>query len=141
VLKVMTVDDSSTIRRVFRNTLPKVFIDKIEIVEAEDGVEAMDKLQDNPDVKIIFLDVNMPNMKGDEFLEKMRKNAEYNEIRVIMATTEAEKRTVMRIMKLGANGYIIKPFNFDTIVNALNPIVSRMGIEIREKDAPAAPRS
>jgi two-component system chemotaxis response regulator CheY len=138
VLKVMTVDDSSTIRRVFRNTLPKVFIDKIEIIEAEDGVEAMEKLQDNTDVQIIFLDVNMPNMKGDEFLAKMRQNAEYNDIRVIMATTEAEKRTVMRIMKLGANGYIIKPFNFDTIVNALNPIVSRMGIEIREKDSPAA---
>jgi two-component system chemotaxis response regulator CheY len=140
VLKVMTVDDSSTIRRVFRNTLPKVFIDKIEIIEAEDGVQAMEKLQDNTDVQIIFLDVNMPNMKGDEFLAKMRQNADYNDIRVIMATTEAEKRTVMRIMKLGANGYIIKPFNFDTIVNALTPIVSRMGIEINEKDSPAAPR-
>lgn len=139
MLKIMTIDDSSTIRRVFRNTLPKVFIDKVEIIEAEDGVEGLDKLNENPDVKIIFLDVNMPNMKGDEFLEKMRKNPQFNEVRVIMATTEAEKRTVMRIMKLGANGYIIKPFNYDTIVNALNPIVSRMGIEINEKDSPVVP--
>jgi two-component system chemotaxis response regulator CheY len=134
MLKIMTVDDSNTIRRVFKNTLPKIFIDKIEIVEAEDGQEALDVLAQNTDTQIIFLDVNMPVMKGDEFLEKMRTMPEYNDIRVIMATTEAEKRTVMKIMKLGANGYIIKPFNYDTVVKALLPIVGRMGIEINEKE-------
>jgi two-component system chemotaxis response regulator CheY len=134
MLKIMTVDDSNTIRRVFKNTLPKIFIDKIEIVEAEDGQEALDVLAQNTDTQIIFLDVNMPVMKGDEFLEKMRAMPEYNDIRVIMATTEAEKRTVMKIMKLGANGYIIKPFNYDTVVKALLPIVGRMGIEINEKE-------
>jgi two-component system chemotaxis response regulator CheY len=139
MLKVMTVDDSNTIRRVFKNTLPKIFIDKIEIVEAEDGQEALDVLDKNKDVQIIFLDVNMPVMKGDEFLEKMRKMPEYNDIRVVMATTEAEKRTVMKIMKLGANGYIIKPFNYDTVVKALLPIVGRMGIEINEKEVKAMP--
>jgi two-component system chemotaxis response regulator CheY len=139
MLKVMTVDDSNTIRRVFKNTLPKIFIDKIEIVEAEDGQEALDVLAQNKDTQIIFLDVNMPVMKGDEFLEKMRAMPEYNDIRVIMATTEAEKRTVMKIMKLGANGYIIKPFNYDTVVKALLPIVGRMGIEINEKEIKAQP--
>jgi two-component system chemotaxis response regulator CheY len=139
MLKIMTVDDSNTIRRVFKNTLPKIFIDTIEIVEAEDGQEALDVLAQNKDVQIIFLDVNMPVMKGDEFLEKMRTMSEYNDIRVVMATTEAEKRTVMKIMKLGANGYIIKPFNYDTVVKALLPIVGRMGIEINEKEIKAMP--
>jgi two-component system chemotaxis response regulator CheY len=130
----MTVDDSTTIRRVFQNTLPRIFVDKIEILEAENGQIALDVLAKNKDTILIFLDVNMPFMKGDEFLEKMRKNPEYKDIKVIMATTEAEKRTVMKIMKLGANGFIIKPFNFETIVKALIPIVGRMGIEINEKD-------
>jgi two-component system chemotaxis response regulator CheY len=132
--KILTVDDSTTIRRVFQNTLPRIFIDKIEILEAENGREALNVLAKNPDIAIIFLDVNMPTMKGDEFLQKMRANPEYKDIKVIMATTEAEKKTVMKIMKLGANGFLVKPFNFERVAKALLPIVARMGIEINEED-------
>jgi two-component system chemotaxis response regulator CheY len=132
--KIMTVDDSNTIRRVFANTLPKIFIDPIEIIEAENGQIALDVLANNPDTILIFLDVNMPFMKGDEFLKEMRKNPAYNNIKVIMATTEAEKKTVMKIMRLGANGFIVKPFNFEIVVKALLPIVGRMNIEINEKE-------
>jgi two-component system chemotaxis response regulator CheY len=134
MIKIMTVDDSTTIRRVFKNTLPRIFCDPIEILEAENGKEALDILKSNPDIVLIFLDVNMPTMKGDEFLQIMRANQDYNDIKVIMATTEAEKKTVMKIMKIGANGFLVKPFNFERVVKALIPIVGRMGIEINEED-------
>jgi two-component system chemotaxis response regulator CheY len=134
MLKILTVDDSVTIRRVFKNTLPRVFVDKVEILEAEDGAKALKVLEENEDIRMIFLDVNMPTMKGDECLEKIRANEQYNDIKVIMATTEAEKKTVMKIMKTGANGYLVKPFNYERVVKALLPIVGRMGIEINEKD-------
>jgi two-component system chemotaxis response regulator CheY len=134
MIKIMTVDDSTTIRRVFKNTLPRIFCDQIEILEAENGKEALDILKSNPDIVLIFLDVNMPTMKGDEFLQIMRANQDYNDIKVIMATTEAEKKTVMKIMKIGANGFLVKPFNFERVVKALIPIVGRMGIEINEED-------
>ena len=56
--------------------------------------------------------------------------SDYNKVKVIMATTEAEKNTVIKMMKLGANGYLVKPFNPDAIKNSLRPIVARMGIDI-----------
>jgi two-component system chemotaxis response regulator CheY len=71
-------------------------------------------------------------MNGDVFLEKMRADSKYNGIRVVMVTTEAEKRTVVRIMKLGANGYIVKPFTPQTMKKALQPILGRMGVELNE---------
>ncbi len=129
-MKIMLVDDSAIIRRVFKNALSGM-IEDVEFVEAADGVEGVQKLKANPDVSIIFLDVNMPNMKGDVFLEKTRENAEYNKIKIIMATTEAEKKTVVKMMKLGANGYLVKPFNPESIKNALKPIAERMDIELK----------
>lgn len=129
-MKILLVDDSGIIRRVFRNALSSM-LDEVEFVEAADGVDGMQKLKANSDVEIIFLDVNMPNMKGDAFLEKVRQNPDYNKIKIIMATTEAEKKTVIKMMKLGANGYIVKPFNAESIKNSLLPIAERMGIKLK----------
>ncbi len=129
--KLMLVDDSTTIRRVIKNVLSRMLVDKVEFVEAGDGEEALSVLKANSDVAIIFLDVNMPVMNGDVFLEKMRAMSEYNSIRVVMVTTEAEKAKVVKIMKLGANGFIVKPFTPDTMKRSLTPILGRMGIEVK----------
>ena len=129
--KLMLVDDSTTIRRVIKNVLSRMLVDKVEFVEAGDGEEALSVLKANSDVAIIFLDVNMPVMNGDVFLEKMRAMSEYNAIRVVMVTTEAEKAKVVKIMKLGANGFIVKPFTPDTMKRSLTPILGRMGIEVK----------
>ncbi|MEA1915956.1 MAG: response regulator [Campylobacterota bacterium] len=131
MLNVMLVDDSITIRRVLRNVLERMMgKDNINICEAGDGVEAFSVLGANPEVTLIMLDVNMPEMNGTEFLEKLRKNPEHNDKRVIMVTTEAEKKAVMRHMKLGANGYIAKPFTPVVMKKSLTPILARMGIDI-----------
>ena len=129
--KLMIVDDSTTIRRVVKNVLNRMIMDEVVFVEAGDGEEALSVLAANKDVAIIFLDVNMPIMNGDIFLEKMRSDKTNNSIRVVMVTTEAEKAKVVKIMKLGANGFIVKPFTPDTMKRSLAPILARMGIEVK----------
>ena len=131
MVKLMLVDDSSTIRRVIKNVLNRMIEEDVEFLEAENGEEALNLLQANKDISVIFLDVNMPVMNGDVFLEKMRSNKEYNAVRVVMVTTEAEKSKVIKIMKLGANGFIVKPFTPDTMRRSLTPILGRMGITLK----------
>ena len=126
-MKVLLVDDSAIIRRVLKNSLGDL-IPNAEFVEAEDGEDAQRVLKNNTDTALIFLDVNMPKMKGDEFLAIVRKNPDYNKIKIIMATTEAEKSTVIKMMKLGANGYLVKPFNAEAIKKSVAPILDKMGL-------------
>lgn len=132
MVRFLVVDDSATIRRVFKNILPKIIDDEIDIVEAEDGVDALNKVNTSETpFQFIMLDVNMPNMNGVEFLEKFRADAGNNEVKVIMATTEAEKSTIIKIMKMGANGYIVKPFQLPTVKRALQQHTARMGINLK----------
>jgi two-component system chemotaxis response regulator CheY len=133
MLNVLVVDDSTTIRRVIKNVLQRLVKDGVTFYEAGDGEEAYAQLKAHPEVELILLDVNMPVMKGDEFLAKIRAEEAYNKIRVIMVTTEAEKKTVIRIMKLGANGFIVKPFTPEVMRKSLHPILSRMGKELNDE--------
>ena len=133
MLHVMIVDDSVTIRRVMKNVLKRLILEELTYIEAGTGIEALSALKEHHEhISFILLDVNMPEMNGDVFLEKMRADEKYNNIRVIMVTTEAEKRTVVRIMKIGANGYIVKPFTPQTMKKSLQPILGRMGIELQD---------
>ncbi len=133
MLHIMIVDDSVTIRRVMKNVLGRLIKEEMTILEAGTGVEALAVLKEHHEhVALILLDVNMPEMNGDVFLEKMRSDATYNKIRVVMVTTEAEKKTVIRIMKIGANGYIVKPFTPVTMKRALQPILGRLGIDLND---------
>ena len=131
MLHIMIVDDSVTIRRVMKNVLGRLVKEEIGVLEAGNGIEALAVLKEHHEhIALILLDVNMPEMNGDVFLEKMRSDATYNRIRVVMVTTEAEKKTVIRIMKIGANGYIVKPFTPQTMKRSLEPILGRLGIEL-----------
>ncbi len=133
MLHVMLVDDSVTIRRVMKNVLKRLIAEEVTYIEAGTGVEALAALKEHYEhISFILLDVNMPEMNGDVFLEKMRADSKYNNIRVVMVTTEAEKKTVVRIMKIGANGYIVKPFTPQTMRRSLQPILGRIGIELQD---------
>lgn len=129
-MKILLVDDSSTIRRVLSNVLSRMFKDGVGFLEAENGEVALNVLRENSDIDLIFLDYNMPIMNGEEFLTAVRAQKEYNGIRIVMCTTEAEKTTVLTLMKKGVNGYIVKPFSPDIVRKAIAPIVARMGIEV-----------
>jgi len=74
----------------------------------------------------VLLDWNMPQMNGEEVVEAIRQNKDWNKTRIIMATTEGSKASVIKMIKKGANGYMVKPFNEEAVFKTLETISSRM---------------
>ncbi|HAO21605.1 MAG: hypothetical protein BWK80_12170 [Desulfobacteraceae bacterium IS3] len=113
-LKILAVDDSKMIRMLIKKTF-KPF--NCDIVEAENGVEGLAAaLREKPD--IIILDVNMPVMKGDEMLTKLRNEHGIKDIPVIMLTAEAVKDHISHITDMGVTDYILKPFKGEQLIES-----------------------
>jgi two-component system, chemotaxis family, chemotaxis protein CheY len=119
-MKILVVDDSSTMRRIITNALKDG--PSSGVVEAEDGVQGLARLKGEGDVGLILTDWNMPNMDGFEFLTKVREQD--RDIPIIMITTEAEKANVMRAIKAGANSYIVKPFSPEVLTEKIGPYLN-----------------
>lgn len=119
-MKILVVDDSSTMRRIILNTLKQ--IGQEDVVQAGDGVEGLAALAENPDIKLVLTDWNMPNMNGMDFLQKVRTDKK--DLPVIMITTEAEKTNVVMAIKAGANNYIVKPFTPEVLKEKLGSFLS-----------------
>ncbi len=115
--KIMIVDDSKTIRQQVSFTLTK---GGYEVIEAEDGVDGIEKLKANKDVAMVISDVNMPNMNGLEMVEKLK--AEGSTVPVIMLTTEGASDLIQRAKAAGAKGWLVKPFQPDQLVAAVTKI-------------------
>lgn len=112
-IKVMICDDSATMRKLVTMALGKSGLEISEIIEAEDGKDGLAKAEANPDIGLIFLDWNMPNLNGMGFLQAYR--FQNSSTPVIMITTEATDEKVNEAKQNGANGYITKPFTPDKI--------------------------
>ncbi|KPL54393.1 MULTISPECIES: response regulator [Hyphomicrobiales] len=107
----LVVDDSSVIRKVARRILEDL---SFEIVEAEDGKQALDLCrQKMPDA--ILLDWNMPVMNGLEFLSALRQEPGGEAPKVVFCTTENDVAHIARAIRAGANEYIMKPFDRDIV--------------------------
>ena len=129
-MNVLIVDDSKIVRRVLTNTVDRYFsaptwTNGCKIFEAEDGLVAMDQMK-KQEIDIMLLDWNMPNMNGEEVVDAVRANKEWNKTRIIMATTEGGKESVLKMIKKGANGYMVKPFQQDAIFKTLDTVTARM---------------
>jgi two-component system, chemotaxis family, chemotaxis protein CheY len=108
IRKILIVDDSALIHQMYRLVLSRY---KGEIVDAMNGQEALDLLAVQNDVKLILLDINMPVMNGVQFLEKASGLGIPKRIPVIIISTEGKEEDTIRGLKLGAKGYLKKPFN------------------------------
>jgi CheY-like chemotaxis protein len=117
-LKILSVDDSKTIRIIIRNSF-KGF--DCEIIEAGQGVEGLEKARTKPD--LILLDITMPMMDGLEMLEKLRATPDLKDIPVIMLTAEGQKAAAEKAMALGSRGYVTKPFTADTLIQQVKMVV------------------
>jgi two-component system chemotaxis response regulator CheY len=128
-MNLLIVDDSKIVRRVLSNTMKRYFKapewKELNLFEAENGLEAMEIMKKEK-VEIMLLDWNMPEMNGPAVVEAVRANKEWNKTRIIMATTEGSKSSVLEMIKKGANGYMVKPFQEDAIFKTLNTITARM---------------
>lgn len=83
------------------------------MLEAVDGAEALNMIHEH-DIDCVILDWNMPKLNGEEVLKYIRVFKKFDKIKIIMATTEAERTKVLNAIKNGADGYIVKPFNSET---------------------------
>lgn len=109
---IITVDDSSTMRRIIKNTLQKLGF--ANVIEAGNGIEALDAMASTK-VDMIITDWNMPEMDGLTYVKTVRTKAEYKETPILMVTTEAAKEDILTALKSGVNNYVVKPFTPDTL--------------------------
>jgi len=117
-VKILTVDDSSTMRRIIKNTLNR--LGYTDVVEAEHGVDALAKMAG---VELVLTDWNMPEMDGLTFVKALRSNPQYKDIPIIMVTTEAAKKEILEAIKAGVTDYIVKPFTPDTLKEKIERVM------------------
>jgi two-component system, chemotaxis family, chemotaxis protein CheY len=118
-MKILTVDDFSTMRRIIRNMLRQ--LGYTNIVEAEDGAEAL-RLLHKETVDFIISDWNMPNMSGLDLLKAIRADENLKPIPVLLVTAEALKENVVEAVKAGVNNYVVKPFTAETLKEKIDAI-------------------
>ena len=129
-MKILIVDDSSTMRRVLKMGVNKAIGDQNpEIFEAENGQEGLDILHKHTDMDYVFLDVNMPVMKGDEMLRIMRQDPAIKHIKVIMQTTEGVRSKVAELTRMGISGYLLKPYTQEIILQLMNKLMERESVK------------
>lgn len=107
-MRLLVVDDSFSMRKIIKNTLKLLGYD--DVLEAENGIKAWDILINNSDIKIIITDWNMPEMNGLELVKKIRSLAIYDDIPIIMVTTEGGETEIITALKAGVDNYVTKPF-------------------------------
>jgi two-component system chemotaxis response regulator CheY len=122
-MKIITVDDSSTMRRIIKNTLKRIGYGE-DILEAGDGKEALEVLEKN-EVGLIITDWNMPVMDGLTFVKTIRSNSKYDDTPIIMVTTEAAKEDIITALKAGVNNYIVKPFTPDVLKEKIETVLGK----------------
>jgi CheY-like chemotaxis protein len=105
-LNVLVVDDDFINRKLLENILKK-HDEVIEILEAENGKDALEKIASNPQINMILLDIIMPIVDGMEFLKKFRADMKYTHIPVIILSTDDTRKT--EALNHGANDFLRKP--------------------------------
>lgn len=117
--KILAVDDSATMRQMLEVCLSS---EGFDVVTAEDGLDGIDKLKaSNPDV--VITDINMPRMDGFEFIEAVRGGGASSRLPILVITTESAPEKKQRARDAGATGWIVKPFDPDDLVEAVNRVM------------------
>ena len=120
-MKILVVDDSTTMVRIILNTLKRIGYN--DILTAFDGVEATEQMKENDGIDLIITDWNMPNMNGLELVKYIRKDEIYKETPIVMVTTEGGKAEVITALKAGVNNYIVKPFTPAVLKEKLSAVI------------------
>ncbi len=118
-LKILVVDDESRMRKLVKDFLTK---NNYEVVEAEDGGQALDLFFESKDISLIILDVMMPKMDGWQVCREIR---EYSKVPIIMLTAKADERDELQGFQLGVDEYISKPFSPKILVARVEAILRR----------------
>jgi two-component system, chemotaxis family, chemotaxis protein CheY len=124
-MKILVVDDFSTMRRIVRNLLVELGFTNTLIQEAEDGNAALALLRSQP-IDLVVTDWNMPNMTGIDLLRAIRADASLKSLPVLMVTAENNRDQIIAAAQSGVNGYVVKPFTAVTLKEKLDKIFERL---------------
>lgn len=124
-LRILVVDDFSTMRRIIRNLLKEIGYTNCD--EAEDGAVALSKLKQST-FDFVVSDLNMPNMNGFELLSNVRADPALKHLPVLLVTAEAKKEDIVTAAQMGASGYIVKPFTKATLEDKFEKILSKLSV-------------
>ena len=123
-MKILIVDDFSTMRRIIKNLLRDLGYNNTH--EADDGNTALPMLK-NGDYQFVVTDWNMPCMQGIDLLKAIRLDDKLKHLPVLMVTAEAKREQIIEAAQAGVNGYIVKPFTAATLKEKLDKIFERIG--------------
>ena len=124
-MKILIVDDFSTMRRIIKNLLRDLGYNNTH--EADDGNTALPMLK-NGDYQFVVTDWNMPGMQGLDLLKAIRLDDKLKHLPVLMVTAEARKEDIVAAAQGGAAGYIVKPFTKATLEDKVTFIIKKMGL-------------
>jgi len=116
-MQALVIDDSRAVRIIIGNILREI---GLEVLEAGNGLEALEQMKRNPDIELLLVDWNMPQMNGFDFIQAVRSERAYDSVPILMVTSEVQGDQVARAMNAGANEYLMKPFNKEVLVAKLN---------------------
>ncbi|MFN3965123.1 chemotaxis response regulator CheY [Silanimonas lenta] len=123
-MRILVVDDFSTMRRIVKNLLADLGL--TNVAEAEDGGVAFTMLKQGG-FDFVVTDWNMPGVTGIELLKMIRADEKLKTLPVLMVTAEAKREQIIEAAQAGVNGYIIKPFTAATLKEKIDKIFERLG--------------
>src|SRR6185369_7034907 len=115
--KILVADDSKLMHKMY-----EVMLRQYPLVYALDGRQALERLQEHPDIDLVLLDINMPNMNGLEFLAEVRSGEAHKDLAIIIISTEGREQDTQRGLEAGASAYIKKPFHSEDILEKISQL-------------------
>jgi two-component system chemotaxis response regulator CheY len=125
--RVLLVDDSPAMRAFIRRVIVLSGFDLEECIEAGDGAEALERLRQEK-IDVILTDINMPRMDGEELMRRLSEDQALRDIPAVVVSTDSTKPRIMRMIELGAQGYISKPFSPETLREALEKVLESSSV-------------
>ena len=123
-MRYLVVDDSPTMRRIVINALRTFGIE--DVLEAEDGVDGLNKLQAEP-VDFVITDWNMPNMTGLELTKAIRAADNLKHLPILMVTTRGLKQDIIEALQAKVNNYVVKPFTPQVLKEKIDAVLKALG--------------
>ena len=115
-MRALVIDDSRTVRAI----ISRILVEQgMEVVQAGNGREGVEQLRDSPGIELVLVDWNMPEMNGLEFVQAVRAQQAYEEMRLVMVTTETDMARVSAALEAGANEFLMKPFTKESMLDKL----------------------
>ncbi len=125
-MKILVVDDSRVMRKLVRGALERMDNGPVEIFEASDGLEALNRLEgERLVVDLLLIDWNMPKMDGISFIRLLRSRDALKHLPVVMLTSQSQQSQKAEAVELGVSEYLLKPFDEEVLRRKVHEVASR----------------